>query len=69
MIIECELEEVDKITDRRVTGIKNRRRERAVAFPDDYVDRRSGARDRRENHGWNFRGRENRLDPGACDPE
>jgi hypothetical protein len=69
MIIECELAEVNRITDRRITGIKNRRRDRAVAFPDDYVDRRLGSEDRRENQGWNFGEREKRVDTGVCDVE
>jgi hypothetical protein len=57
MIVECELQEVDKITERRITGINNRRRRHPVMLPDDYVDRRTGSGDRRSNAGWSIQAR------------
>ena len=49
MIIECDLKDVDGITQRRITGIRDRRRGHIVLIPDNYKDRRSGIKDRRLN--------------------
>ena len=49
MIIECDAKDVGTITNRRITGIRDRRRGHIVLIPDNYKDRRSGISDRRLN--------------------